>query len=103
MASEFNFHCEALLEYEAAAAFYLNEGSPGVATRFVDSVEAAIGSIVANPERWRVFQSPQIRRCVLQEFPFVIYYQLEVRTDRVLLYAIMHSSRKPGYWHRRVR
>jgi len=36
-----------------------------------------------------------------RRFPFVIYYRWEPAREQITIYAIMHCSREPGYWHHR--
>ena len=102
MAASYGFHPEALFEYAEATNYYLHEASPRVADRFVQTVESAVAALVADPTRWRVVEEPEIRRYVFSRFPFVIYYRWEPQYERVTLYAVMHCSREPGYWHHRI-
>jgi len=102
MAASYGFHPEALFEYAEAANYYLRKASPRVAEGYVTTVESAIAALVADPARWRVVEDPEIRRCVITRFPFVLYYRWEPQHGRVTIYAIMHCSREPGYWHHRV-
>jgi len=102
MAASFSFHPEALFEFAEATGYYLREVSPRVAEAFVRSVEFAITTLAADPGRWRIVEMPEIRRYVFSRFPFVMYYRWESQHDRVTIYAIMHTSRDPGYWHHRV-
>ena len=102
MATSYSFHPEALFEYAEATNYYLHEASPRVADRFVTSVESAVAALVAAPTRWRVVEDPEIRRYVFSRFPFVIYYRWEPQYERVTIYAVMHCSREPGYWHHRI-
>jgi len=102
MATSFSFHPEALFEYAEATNYYLHEASPRVADEFVTAVESAVAALVVAPTRWRVVEEPEIRRYVFTRFPFVIYYREELQFERVIIYAIMHCSREPGYWHKRV-
>jgi len=102
MAASYSFHPEALFEYAEATHYYLREASPRVSEAFVTAVEFAIAGLVAAPGRWRVIEEPEIRRYVFSRFPFVIYYRWESRHERVIIYAVMHCSREPGYWHHRV-
>jgi len=37
-----------------------------------------------------------IRRKLIRRFPYGVLYS--VKTDAVLIIAIMHCSRRPGYW-----
>jgi toxin ParE1/3/4 len=41
-----------------------------------------------------------VRRCLAQVFPYGILYTIE--TDFVLIVAVMHFSREPGYWKQRI-
>ena len=102
MAASYSFHPEALFEYAEATNFYLHEASPRVAGGFVATVESAVAALAAAPERWRIFEEPGIRRYVFSRFPFVIYYRWEPQHERVTIYAVMHCSREPGYWHHRI-
>ena len=103
MAASCGFHPEALFEYAEAANYYLNEASPRVAGGFVEAVESAVATLIAAPTRWRVVEAPEIRRYVFSRFPFVIYYRWEQQQERVTIYAVMHTSREPGYWHARIK
>src|SRR3989304_6341294 len=92
------FHPEALAEYEAAALYYA-ERDPPVGRRFVAAVEDAIDRILDFPTRWRV-PDEDARRCLTGGFPYGVLYTIE--PDFVLIVAVMHCSREPGYWKRRV-
>jgi len=94
MAASCSFHPEALFEYAAATNYYLSEASPRVAETFVTAIEFAIAVLVAAPERWPVVEAPEIRRSVVSRFPFIIYYRWESPHARVIIYAVMHSSRE---------
>lgn len=100
--ADYGFHPDALLEYAEATNYYLREAPPEVAERFVAVVESAIASLLSAPDRWRVVEEPGIRRYVFSRFPYVLYYRWEAERDRITLYAVMHSSRKPGYWKHRI-
>lgn len=102
MSSSYGFHPEALFEYAEAANYYLEAASPRVTDGFVAAVESAVATLVAAPMRWRVVEAPEIRRYVFSRFPFVIYYRWEPQHERVTIYAVMHCSREPDYWHHRI-
>jgi plasmid stabilization system protein ParE len=92
------FHPEALAEYEAAALYYA-ERDPAVAQRFIAAVEDAIDRVLDSPRRWRVLDE-DVRRCLTRVFPYGVLYTIE--PDFILIVAVMHCSRAPGYWKRRV-
>jgi plasmid stabilization system protein ParE len=94
----YEFHPAALEEYEAAALWYA-ERDPELAERFVQSVEEAIGRILEAPDRRRIIDQ-DVRRCLTRVFPYGVLYTIEA--DFVLILAVMHGSRKPGYWKDRI-
>ncbi|MGQ0760646.1 MAG: type II toxin-antitoxin system RelE/ParE family toxin [Acidobacteriota bacterium] len=93
-----DFHPEALAEYESAAAYY-GEHDPDLQLRFVEAIENAIDRIVESPSKWRVIDE-DVRRYVAHVFPYGILYTIE--PNFVLMVAVMHFSREPGYWKDRI-
>jgi plasmid stabilization system protein ParE len=93
----FVFHREALAEYNESALYYAKIDSQ-LALRFTDSVERAINLIIESPYHWRDVDDG-IRRCLTRVFPYAILYSVE--TDYILIVAVMHCSREPGYWKSR--
>ena len=100
--ARFAFHPDALLEYADATNYYRGAASPAIAERFVAAIESAVALIVADPELNRVVEEPGIRRFVFRRFPYVLYYRWETERDFVVIFAVMHCSREPGYWKARV-
>jgi hypothetical protein len=94
----FEFHPEARIEYLEAIAYY-EERQAGLGSRFTIEIESAIQRIVEAPNRWPGIEG-EVRRCLAHTFPYGVLYSIE--TDHILLIAIMHLSRKPGYWRNRV-
>lgn len=95
----YKFHPEALAEYREAALWYANREKP-LGAKFLTTVEEAIQRVVEAPTRWRVVDE-DVRRCLAHVFPYAILYTIEA--DFILIVAVMHCSREPGYWHRRLR
>ena len=100
--ASYAFHSEAAEEYLAATQYYLDQASPLVAAAFVAEVETAVQTLLASPTTWAVIEEPQIRRYLLTRFPYSIYYRWEPDRARVSIYALMHFSRHPDYWHERL-
>jgi len=94
----YEFHPEALDEYQETTLYYA-ERDPALALRFVEAVEDAIRRILEAPERWRVLEE-DVRRCLTHVFPYGVLYTIEPQF--ILIVAVMHCSREPGYWKRRV-
>lgn len=95
---KFRFHPEALQEYEDSALYYYSV-SPLVAGRFVVEIEKAIRRMRRHPTAWAMVDE-DVRRCLVKRFPFGIYFTIE--SDHLLIVAVMHLSRRPGYWKGRV-
>jgi toxin ParE1/3/4 len=94
----FQFHPEARAEYREAALFYARQRR-GLGVKFAEEIETAISQIVANPRQFRI-KEEEVRCCLTRRFPYALLYTIE--PERVLIVAVMHGSREPGYWkHRR--
>ncbi len=96
---KYAFHPEALKEYAHGVEFYA-EQRVELAQGFINAVENAIFKIVQFPNRYSIIDE-DIRRCLIQKFPYAILYTIE--ENSILILAIMHCSRKPGYWQERIK
>ena len=94
----YEFHPAALAEYDDAASYYASR-HPGLELRFIEAVEQTIRRILEAPEQWRVLDG-DVRRCLARVFPYAVLYTIEA--DYVLIVAVMHGHREPGYWRRRI-
>jgi len=93
------FHPEALVEFENAACYYAGR-QKGLESRFISCLEAALAEIQKNPTRWRVFEE-DVRRYLAPVFPYAVLYTIEKKY--VLIIAVMHCHREPGYWRHRIK
>ena len=55
--------------------------------------------ILAMSERWRVLEG-DVRRCLVRVFPYGVLYTIE--PDFILIIAVAHAKREPGYWGHRL-
>jgi plasmid stabilization system protein ParE len=94
----YEFHPEALEEYNEAG-FYYSQKEPGLDLRFIISVENAIERILEDPLRYRPLDE-DVRRCLTRVFPYAILYTIE--SGFILVVAVAHLSREPGYWRHRL-
>ncbi len=94
----FEFHSQAREEFLGAVSRYEAE-VPGLGARFIAEFERCIGLLLETPQ----IGSPmggKLRRFVLDDhFPFSIVYAIQ--GDTLLVIAVAHASRRPGYWKRR--
>lgn len=95
-----DFHRLALTEYRRAIARYRRQ-DVDVARRFVTAVWDAADRIEQNPSLGSRCFGPY-RWVRTQRFPYLVYY-LGLTPDSILIYAVAHKSRRPGYWLGRTR
>ena len=88
----------ALEEAEGAARWYADR-STTAALAFSDEIEAAESAIVQRPDAWPPFDHGT-RRFLLRRFPFSIVYRVE--EYRIVIVAVAHAHRRPGYWESRL-
>ena len=82
---------EASLFYEAVCS--------GLGNDLLDDVQRVVDSLCEHPYLGHAI-APDLRRMLLHRFPFSIIYSVEV--DAILVTAVAHYSRRPGYWQDRV-
>jgi len=82
-----------------AARFYRTR-DVDVAQSFQEDVRRAIDFILIRPKASALVRRRRIRRKILRRFPYSLYYA--VKEDFVLIVAVGHHSRRPGYWSSRV-
>jgi hypothetical protein len=81
-----------------AAAWYEQQRA-GLAHAFLLAVQDAIAAILVAPQRWPKGGS-RVRRYRMNRFPYSIIYVSE--SDGILILAVAHHSRRPGYWRNRI-
>jgi toxin ParE1/3/4 len=89
-----SFHPDAMEEYIASYAWYYERGSH-LAQAFESEIERALRLVSDSPERWPVYKG-RYRRILVRRFPFSVVY---TRNERgILVIAVAHGHRRPGYW-----
>lgn len=82
-----------------AEVIYYNREQPGLGARFAEAVEEATARALAFP----LAGSPtpeNTRRTFVKDFPFAVVYRPD--EDGIVVFALAHHSRYPGYWLSRV-
>jgi len=78
---------------------YYNSESEGLGFEFAAEVEKTLERIIKHPDAWNSI-SKNTRQCRCKRFPFAIIYQ--IKSDEIVIVAIMHLNREPTYWKNRV-
>jgi len=81
-------------EFYAAVDFYYGQAA-GLGADLIDEVERIIGLLRESPRIGSTF-TDDTRRIPLRRFPFNLVYAVE--SDSVIVVALAHQRRKPGYW-----
>ncbi|HUT01222.1 MAG TPA: type II toxin-antitoxin system RelE/ParE family toxin [Phycisphaerae bacterium] len=85
-------------EEMVAAAVWYDQQVPGLGGAFLDRVEAAVAFLGQYPEAGQELKDG-FRRRLLRQFPFALLYSVE--PDEIIVHAVMHLRRRPGYWRDR--
>jgi plasmid stabilization system protein ParE len=88
------FHPEAAEEFEAAVDWYETR-EIGLGLDFAVEIHAAIQRASAMPNAWTRL-SGNVRRVLVNRFPYGVLY--EPGNAHLLVLAVMHLRREPGYW-----
>lgn len=91
------FHPDALTEYADAVRYYTEQRTE-IAQAFINAIEDAVYRIRESPTSYTAIDE-DVRRCMTRKFPYGILYTIE--QDYILILAVMHCSREPGYWKNR--
>ena len=82
---------------------WYNQRQAGLGDQFLEAVRQAFHRIVQHPDTHPKEESAQrrreIRRCPVVGFPYQVIF--EIRTQELLVLAVAHHARRPGYWKRR--
>lgn len=96
----FEFHPEALAEYEEAGIWY-EERRCQLGLEFAAAVESAIALILKAPDRYQPV-GEDVRVFRLKRFPYGIFFRYHAGLSQVRIVAVMHHKRRPDYWRERV-
>ena len=89
-------------ETDLEQAFDYYEGiRAGLGNDFVEEFRRAVDRILAHPRAWQPLDATY-RRCRLHRFPYGVIYRVEDPAKQVVIIAVMHLSRNPDAWRRRV-
>lgn len=98
MALELEYLDEAVIEAAAAAEWYAMR-SATAAAGFEAELDESESVIQRLPHAWPPYDHGT-RRYLLRRYPFGIVYRVEA--TRILIVAVAHGHRRPGYWRNRV-
>lgn len=81
-----------------AAAWYGSQ-QQGLQTRFLEKWKDAENRMLAITQLHRCFEG-ELRKCRFEVFPYALVFRIQ--GDELQVLAVMHMSRRPGYWKDRA-
>ena len=81
------------------ASVYYERQAAGLGHAFLAAVQRAVQGILENPRVGRIVQQT-VRRRLIRGFPFSILYRVDAH--EIVIIAVSHLRRRPGYWADRV-
>ena len=78
---------------------YIEAERIGFGAKLVAAVAAAGAQLLAFPQSGQKVRAG-LRRILLDQFPLQLIYRVE--GDEIVIYAVAHQSRRPGYWRKRL-
>jgi hypothetical protein len=97
------YHPQAQAEHRIAAALY-EAHRPGLGDGFESETARAEKLIQATAQTWPLWPGLDlevpVHRYLLKRFPYALPYL--VHNQDVVVLAVAHTSREPGYWRNRI-
>lgn len=90
---------EAEEEFVEAARYY-ESAAPGVGFRFIAEVHRCLSFVSEHPYAAAAAEKG-VRKKLLNHFPYNLLYAVE--SDLLVVVAVAHQKRRPGYWRSRVK
>jgi plasmid stabilization system protein ParE len=82
------------------AAHWYEQRRAGLGDAFLDALAQTLARIERTPRLHGVIpEAPagrDVRRALLGRFPYAVIY--EIRDTEILVLAVAHTRRRPGYW-----
>ena len=79
---------------------YYESCAVGLGAQLEDEIDAVLETILQFPYAAPQWKGRRDRRvAALDRFPFTLVY--EVKGEEIVILALAHTSRRPGYWARR--
>jgi plasmid stabilization system protein ParE len=93
-------HVEALRELREASEWYAARGAPEQGLRLMRLVDVRLREIARSPESFpRDPRRTWARRARILRWPYTLV--LAVHDETVVILAVAHVKRRPGYWAKR--
>ena len=93
------FRPDARKDFDDAADRYESQRQ-GLRVDFVHAVNVTLANILNAPLFFPIVHGSNVRRALVRRFPYAMLFAVE--ENRILIYAVFHTSRNPIIWRGRV-
>lgn len=77
------------------AVQYYDARRDGLGQEFLEEIRTTVRKIEQSPDTWSPL-SENTRRCRTKRFPYGVIYRVD--GDEIVIVAVAHLHRRPGYW-----
>ena len=91
------FHIEAEAELNEAVSFY-EALVPGLGKSLTAEVKKTVRLVQAHPAAGQNV-SARLKKSLVHRFPYSLIYSVDAQS--ILILAVAHHRRRPGYWRKR--
>ena len=81
------------------AAFYYQSKASGLGIDYLSEIDRAVEAIEETPHTWPILEG-DLRRRLVRRFPSGVLYRVD--PDEIVIVAVAHLSKRPGYWKKRI-
>lgn len=79
------------------SADWYNKRQKDLGKRFTTEIRKSVTFLKQNPNAFSI-RYKNIRTAVVSVFPFMIHYRVDEKTKTLVIAAVLHTSRNPGFW-----
>ena len=91
-------HSSVADELRETAKFYSERADQALGLAFIAEFERALNFLAHNPDLGAIWRGT-VRRFPLRRFPYNLVYQ--IKPAELMVIALAHQRRRPGYWQNR--
>ena len=81
----------------AEIADYIHQRNPNAASRVRAVILGSLQDLVLFPELGRRQKLEGVRKLVVRQYPYLVYYSVDQPTDEIVILTIQHQARRRQY------
>jgi len=81
---------------------WYNEQQDGLGNHFYTLLKDKLEKLKENPHLWSV-RYDEVHCAIVNVFPYLIHYIIEESMQKVVVLGVLHTSKNPDDWKKRVK